>query len=126
AETGRVITAAGAIMTLVFASFTLADDRVIKLFGLGLAVAVLIDAFVVRALLVPALMHLFGPANWWLPRWLDHLLPSVSVEAPEEIEEIRNRPVPAEVITPADEDGVADQATVSTRLPPTWRADNHA
>ncbi len=126
AETGRVITAAGAIMTVVFASFTLADDRVIKLFGMGLAVAVLIDAFVVRALLVPALMHLFGKANWWLPRWLDHLLPSVSVEAPEEIEEIRNTPVPAEVITPADEDTGADQPAASTRVPPTWRADNHA
>ncbi len=127
AETGRVITAAGAIMTLVFASFVLGDDRVIKLFGLGLAVAVLIDAFVVRALLVPALMHLFGKANWWLPSWLDRVLPRVSVEAAEEIEEIRNTPVPAEVITPAEEeDGARDQASASTHTPPTRRADNHA
>ncbi|WP_131745782.1 MMPL family transporter [Frankia sp. Cppng1_Ct_nod] len=127
AETGRVITAAGAIMTLVFASFTLSDDRVIKLFGLGMAVAVLIDAFVIRALLVPALMHLTGMANWWLPSWLDRVLPSVSVESQEEIDEIRNTPVPAEVITPADkEDNATDQTTAPTRVPPTRRADHHA
>ncbi|MDT3438906.1 MULTISPECIES: MMPL family transporter [unclassified Pseudofrankia] len=80
AETGRVISAAGAIMTLVFASFVLGDERVLKLFGLGLAMAVLIDAFVIRTVLVPALMHIFGKANWWLPRALDRRLPRLSVE----------------------------------------------
>jgi RND superfamily putative drug exporter len=127
AETGRVITAAGAIMTLVFASFTLADDRVIKLFGLGLAVAVLIDAFVVRALLVPALMHLFGPANWWLPRWLDRVLPSMSVETRDDTGGMRTAPAATEVVTPADDDGgVPNQASASARMPPPRRADNHA
>ncbi len=96
AETGRVITAAGAIMTLVFVSFVLGDERVIKMFGLGLALAVLIDAFVIRTVLVPALMHLCGTGNWWLPSWLDRVLPRVSVEPAEEIEEIRRIPLPQE------------------------------
>ena len=67
AATGRVITAAASIMILVFASFALGDSIVIKQFGIGLAAAILIDAFIVRTVLVPALMHMFGPANWWLP-----------------------------------------------------------
>jgi RND superfamily putative drug exporter len=70
ATTGRVITAAAAIMIVVFASFGLLPDRVIKEFGLGLAVAVLIDAVVIRCLLVPAIMQLAGRAAWWLPSWL--------------------------------------------------------
>ncbi|MGF7235698.1 MAG: MMPL family transporter [Frankia sp.] len=80
AETGRVISAAATIMTLVFFSFVLGDDRTIKLFGLGLGSAVLIDAFVIRMLLVPGLMHMLGKANWWLPRWLDRRLPRIAVE----------------------------------------------
>ena len=80
AETGQVITAAAAIMILVFASFVLGGERIIKEFGIGLAGAVLLDALIVRTVLVPALMHLFGTANWWLPGWLDRLLPSVHVE----------------------------------------------
>jgi RND superfamily putative drug exporter len=80
AATARVITAAAAIMICVFASFVLGDNRAIKLFGLGLAVAVLIDATVVRLLLVPATMELLGDRNWWLPKWLDKLLPRVHVE----------------------------------------------
>ncbi len=99
AETGRVIVAAGAIMTLVFASFVLGDERVIKMFGLGLALAVLIDAFVIRTVLVPALMHLCGTGNWWLPSWLDRVLPRVSVEPAEEIEEIRHTPLPQQAAT---------------------------
>jgi RND superfamily putative drug exporter len=70
ATTGRVITAAAAIMIVVFASFGLLPDRVIKEFGLGLAIAVLIDALVIRCLLVPAIMQLAGRAAWWLPSWL--------------------------------------------------------
>ncbi|MCK9930349.1 MMPL family transporter [Frankia sp. Mgl5] len=111
AETGRVISAAGAIMTLVFASFILGDDRVIKLFGLGLALAILLDAFVIRTILVPALMHLFGRANWWLPKGLDRVLPHVSVETAEEIEEIRHTPLPADAVgdtVPAQPHGPAD------------------
>ena len=78
--TGRVITAAALIMILVFGSFALGDSVVIKQFGLGLAAAILIDAFIVRTVLVPALMHLFGRGNWWLPDWLDRILPQLNVE----------------------------------------------
>ena len=80
AATGRVITAAAAIMILVFASFALGANAVIKQFGIGLAGAILIDAFVIRTVLVPALMHLFGRANWWLPGWLDRVIPQLNVE----------------------------------------------
>jgi RND superfamily putative drug exporter len=80
AATARVITAAAAIMVFVFGSFLFEADRISKLFGLGLAGAVLLDATVVRMLLVPATMELLGDRNWWLPRWLDRLLPNVDVE----------------------------------------------
>jgi RND superfamily putative drug exporter len=64
----------------VFGSFLLENDRVIKLFGTGLATAVFLDATIVRMLLVPAAMELLGDRNWWLPRWLDRLLPKIDVE----------------------------------------------
>jgi RND superfamily putative drug exporter len=80
AATGRVITAAATIMIAVFLAFMFGGQRVIAEFGLGLASAVFIDAFVLRTILVPALMHLFGPANWWLPRWIDSWLPHLAVE----------------------------------------------
>ena len=80
AATAKVITAAAIIMVVVFGSFLLESDRVIKLFGIGLASAVLLDATVVRMLLVPATMELLGDKNWWLPRWLDKLLPKIDVE----------------------------------------------
>jgi RND superfamily putative drug exporter len=82
AATARVITAAAAIMVVVFGSFILEPDRIIKLFGIGLASAVLIDATIVRMLLVPATMELLGDANWWLPKWLDRLIPHFGIEAP--------------------------------------------
>ncbi|MEV0895210.1 MMPL family transporter [Actinoplanes sp. NPDC049802] len=82
-ETGRVITAAGAIMVLVFLSFT-AGDRAMMLFGIGLGVTVLFDAFVIRTMLMPALMHLCGPTTWWMPRGLDRILPRLDVaEGPD-------------------------------------------
>ena len=81
--TGRVITAAASIMILVFASFALGDDRIIKLFGLGLASAVFFDAVIIRCLLVPALMEIFGRRAWWLPSWLDRRLPRLAIESPE-------------------------------------------
>jgi RND superfamily putative drug exporter len=81
AETGRVITAAALIMILVFLSFIFGGEIVIKEAGLGFAAAIFIDAFVIRTVLVPAVMHVLGPANWWLPRWLDRILPRVHVEA---------------------------------------------
>jgi RND superfamily putative drug exporter len=80
AATGRTITAAAAIMVLVFGAFILGGERVIELFGLGLAGAVLLDALVVRSVLVPGLMLLAGKANWWLPRSLDRILPHLNVE----------------------------------------------
>jgi RND superfamily putative drug exporter len=81
AATGRVITAAAGIMVVVFASFTLTTDRTIKLIGLGMAVAIALDALVVRTLLVPALMHTFGRANWYLPQWLDRRLPHITLDS---------------------------------------------
>jgi RND superfamily putative drug exporter len=83
ALTGRVITAAAAIMVTVFASFMLGEDRIIKLFGLGLASAVFVDAVIIRSVLVPALMQLFGKRAWWFPDWLDRILPRIHVEAGE-------------------------------------------
>jgi putative drug exporter of the RND superfamily len=80
--TGGVITAAASIMVLVFASFALGDDRIIKLFGLGLASAVFFDAVIIRCLLVPALMEIFGRHAWWLPSWLERRLPRLAIEAP--------------------------------------------
>ncbi len=80
ATTARVITAAAAIMVVVFGSFMLEEVRDIKVFGLGLAVAVLLDATLVRMLVVPATMELLGDRNWWLPRWLDRFLPRLDVE----------------------------------------------
>lgn len=82
ASTARVITAAAAIMISVFMSFVLGDLRVLKLMGLGLATAILIDATVVRMVLVPSTMELLGRANWWMPKWLDRIVPHISVEAP--------------------------------------------
>lgn len=79
----RVITAAAAIMFAVFASFVAGDSTEIKMFGLGLAVAVLLDATVIRLLLVPATMRLLGDANWWIPRWLDRILPNLDIEGTE-------------------------------------------
>jgi RND superfamily putative drug exporter len=83
AQTGRVITAAAAIMICVFFAFALGGQHIIAEFGIGLVAAVLIDAFLVRSVLVPALMHLLGRANWWLPSGLDRLLPHLAIEAAE-------------------------------------------
>ena len=80
ALTGRVITAAAAIMVVVFLSFTLGDERTLKEFGFGLAVAVFLDALVVRCVLLPAVLELLGPTTWRLPRWLDGPLPHINIE----------------------------------------------
>jgi RND superfamily putative drug exporter len=80
AATAKVITAAAAIMVVVFGSFMLEFERTMKMMGTGLAVAILFDATIVRMVLVPATMELLGDKNWWLPRWLDRILPNVSVE----------------------------------------------
>lgn len=79
-ETGRVITAAALIMILVFLSFLLGGNIIIQQFGIGLAGAIIIDAFIIRTILVPATMHVIGKANWWLPSFLERTIPHVNVE----------------------------------------------
>jgi len=84
AVTARVITAAALIMVCVFSAFVLGDNRQLKLFGLGLATAVFVDATIVRMVLVPATMELLGDRNWWIPKWLDRILPRINVEGHHE------------------------------------------
>ena len=86
AATARVITAAAAIMVFVFGVFIFDPNVFIKQIGLGLTAAVLIDATIVRMVLVPATMELLGDANWWMPRWLDRILPSVHIEGESAVE----------------------------------------
>ena len=81
---GKVVVAAALIMTAVFLSFILTDSRVVKEFGLALGISILIDAFVVRLTLVPAIMHLMGERMWWIPGWLDRILPPLNIEPPLE------------------------------------------
>jgi RND superfamily putative drug exporter len=83
ATTGRVITAAGAIMIVVFGAFILSPDRMLQQFGLGLAVAILLDAFLIRCLIVPAVMELLGDRAWWMPSWLARRLPRIALEPAE-------------------------------------------
>ncbi|GMR02670.1 MAG: MMPL family transporter [Acidimicrobiia bacterium] len=80
ATTARVITSAALIMISVFLGFVMGEDPIIKMMGLGLAVAIFVDATIVRIVLVPATMKLMGDANWWLPGWLDRLLPTIDIE----------------------------------------------
>jgi RND superfamily putative drug exporter len=80
ANTGGVITAAALIMIVVFTAFIFTGDRTIQLFGVGLASAILIDATIIRSVLVPALMQSFGDKNWYLPKWLGKILPPVQLE----------------------------------------------
>jgi RND superfamily putative drug exporter len=83
ASTARVITSAALIMVCVFGSFILNGDPTVKQFGVGLSVAVLVDATIVRCVLVPGVMALMGDANWWMPRWLDRITPRISIEGDE-------------------------------------------
>jgi putative drug exporter of the RND superfamily len=98
AKSARVITAGAAIMVTVFLAFVLGDAVLGKMFGIGLAAAILIDATLVRMVLVPATMELLGDRNWWLPTWLDRLLPAIHVEAPQTPQPVTGRgtaqPVP--------------------------------
>jgi RND superfamily putative drug exporter len=80
AGSGRVVVIAAAIMSSVFLAFVPSTNATIKLFGIALASAVIIDAFIVRLVLVPSLMSMLGKANWWLPGWLDRILPKVHIE----------------------------------------------
>lgn len=89
ADSGRLVTAAAMIMVVVFASFILSDNATVKMFGVGLATAVAVDATIVRCLLVPAIMVLAAKGTWWLPGWLDRLLPQLHVEGdPNALEDI--------------------------------------
>lgn len=104
AGSGRVVAIAAAIMTSVFGAFVLGNDAIIKLFGVALSTAVLLDAFVVRLILIPSLMTIFGKANWWLPDWLSRLMPHISVESEQDIEagaaEIQDIVEPGEEMAP--------------------------
>ncbi len=106
AGSGRVVAAAAAIMFSVFLSFVFGDNATIKMFGLALAVAVLLDAFVVRLVLVPSLMTVLGRANWWVPSWLARVLPTVHLESDEEAAEI------ADVDDETDRDASGEPASV--------------
>jgi RND superfamily putative drug exporter len=105
AGTARVITSAALIMICVFAGFVFGEDPVIKMMGLGLAVAIFVDATIVRIVLVPATMKLMGDANWWLPGWLDRLLPTIDIDGetglPER--EMEHDDEPTDELDPADE-----------------------
>jgi putative drug exporter of the RND superfamily len=96
ALTGRVISAAAAIMVCVFLSFTLGNQRTLKEFGFGLAVAVFLDALVVRCVLLPAVLELLGPRAWWLPRWLDARLPHINIEGTTARTHPDPQPIPIE------------------------------
>jgi len=84
AKSGKIIAGAALIMVLVFGSFLLSGDRILQEFGFGLAFAVLVDALIIRSLLVPAIMHRVGPANWAMPAWLDRIVPNLSIETSDE------------------------------------------
>ncbi len=107
ATTARVITSAALIMISVFGGFVLGSDPTTKMFGLGLATAIFVDATIVRIVLVPATMKLMGDANWWLPDWLDRILPTIDIDGSDYADQ------PAEE-TPAD-----DASTAGTREPVT-------
>jgi putative drug exporter of the RND superfamily len=93
ASTGGVVTAAAAIMMAVFGSFVLDDARLLQQFGISMAVAIFIDAFVIRCLLVPAIMKVMGRGAWWMPKWLDKALPHVTVEPESEPRPVEREPV---------------------------------
>ena len=86
ASTARVITSAALIMISVFLGFVLGEDPAIKMLGLGLATAIFVDATIVRLVLVPATMKLMGDANWWIPRWLDRLLPTIDIDIDRDVQ----------------------------------------
>src|SRR6266511_1056959 len=106
ARTGRVITAAAAVMVAVFASFAMGDDRVLKLFGIAMATAVFLDAVVTRSILLPAALQLFGRRTWAFPRWFDRRLPRLAIE-----------PAPAAEPTPLLEEAAScPRSPLSTKL----------
>ena len=100
-SSARVITAAALIMVSVFGAFVLGDNPIIKMFGVGLSVAVLLDATIVRMVIVPALLSLFGERAWWLPGWLDRLIPNLDIEGEKLLRQLPASPVDRqEVLVP--------------------------
>jgi RND superfamily putative drug exporter len=94
AMTGRVVTAAAIIMIAVFGAFAIGNERALMEMGVGFAAAIFIDAFIIRLLLLPAVMHIAGPAMWWMPAWLEKRLPHLNIEPPDdglEAEDARER-----------------------------------
>jgi putative drug exporter of the RND superfamily len=108
-DTGRVISAAAAIMVAVFLGFATEVDVVVKMLGLGMAVAIFLDATVVRMVLVPSTMSLLGRLNWWLPRWLDRVLPQLRVELPEGVPAAAGAPASPESRVSPDPVGDPDE-----------------
>jgi putative drug exporter of the RND superfamily len=86
AMTGRVVTAAAVIMIAVFGAFAIGNERALAMMGVGFGAAIFIDAFIIRLLLLPAVMHLVGPAMWWMPAWLERRLPRLHIDSEERIE----------------------------------------
>jgi len=116
AATARVITAAAAIMITLFASFAFGDERLMKLFGIGLASAILIDVTIVRTLLVPATMELLGRLNWWMPAWLARVLPELSLEGMEAVEPAVSPPASPAVEPSSDQPLAPTGAPASTLI----------
>jgi putative drug exporter of the RND superfamily len=83
AMTGRVVRAAAIIMIAVFGAFAIGNERALAMMGVGFGAAIFIDAFIIRLLLLPAVMHIAGPAMWWMPSWLERRLPHLHIEAEE-------------------------------------------
>jgi putative drug exporter of the RND superfamily len=105
-NSARVVAAAAAIMISVFAAFMLSDEPVLKSMGFALAAAVFVDAFLVRMTLIPALMYLLGERAWWLPQWLDRLLPNIDVEGETLFAHLEEEVAPTpETAGRRDEDG---------------------
>ena len=103
ASTARVITSAALIMISVFGGFVLGSDPFVKMMGLGLATAIFVDATIVRIILVPATMKLMGDTNWWIPAWLDRLIPEIDIEGDSALPEPEFEAVPVDDAPPASE-----------------------
>ena len=97
-STARVITTAAAIMIVVFTSFVLDPDPTVKMLAIGMAAAVLIDASIIRMILVPAVMSLLGRHAWWIPKWLDRIMPNLDIEGTTHL--TQQQPTPASAATP--------------------------
>jgi RND superfamily putative drug exporter len=114
ASTARVITSAALIMISVFGGFVFGDDPTTKMFGLGLAVAIFVDATIVRVVLVPAMMHLMGDANWWLPAWLDRRLPQMDIDGGRYLVDVEHHAVADTDTDPQDDSDERDLVGVGS------------